>query len=81
MLIFQTSSLSESEEFEQYGYIFLRDIGVHPGRIDVISVSNPQTLSIPAEFGNESLAIEAIKRKHPHLVLIDRDPWRQWSYT
>ena len=79
LLILQTSSLSKEEGFEQYGYLLLRGDRDHPGRVDVISVSNPQTLDKPVEFDNECLAIKAIKNKHPGLVAIDSESWRQWG--
>jgi hypothetical protein len=81
LLILQTSSSSEDEGFEQYGYLLLRGDRDHPGRVDVISVSNPQTLDKPLEFDNESLAIEAIEEMHPGLVTIPSESWRQWGYT
>jgi hypothetical protein len=79
LVIFQTSSLAQDDEFAQYGYLLLRGFCESTQGAIVISASNPQTLNGPAEYGNEHLAIEAIAKIHPNLVMIDRDPWRQWA--
>jgi hypothetical protein len=79
LVIFQTSSQAHDDEFDQHGYLLLRDFCESTQGVVVISASNPQTLNAPAEYENEHLAIEAIKKMHPSLVMIDRDTWRSWA--
>lgn len=75
---FGTTTTSQEESFEQYGYLLVRRKG--EDKVEVVPASHRKKAEYPRYADNEVEAVSLLKDLHPDLAIYEpQQEWRTWE--